>query len=90
MTLAERCTIETARVYDLQLLTAKEVCGLLKLGRTTLWRWVKAGTFPAPRSIGPNCTGWLLSDVRGWLANAQLTMSAGFSETGRNSAEHQK
>ena len=31
---------------DLEFLTAKEVCGLLKINPATLWRWVKAGTFP--------------------------------------------
>lgn len=52
-----------------ELLTAKEVCKKFKLGRTTLWRWVKAGIFPAPRLIGPNCTRWLKSEVGEWLAN---------------------
>lgn len=33
----------------------------------TIWRWVKAGIFPAPKKIGPNSIGWLESDIRAWL-----------------------
>ncbi len=71
----------------IELATAKEVCAALKIGRTTLWRWVKEGSFPAPRSIGPNCTRWLLSDVGYFLANARLIPEAGFYETAGNGVE---
>ena len=33
----------------------------------TLWRWVKAGTFPAPVKLGSNTTAWLASDVQKWI-----------------------
>jgi prophage regulatory protein len=52
---------------DMELLTAKDVCELLKVNASTLWRWVKAGNFPAPMAIGPNCTRWQRREVAGWL-----------------------
>ncbi len=52
---------------DLELITAKDVCGLLKINPSTLWRWVKAGRFPAPLVIGPNCTRWSRIGVGDWL-----------------------
>ncbi len=74
---------------NLELLTAKEVCGLLKMGRTTLWRWVNAGVFPAPRSVGPKCIRWTRAEVEAWidgrtLAKAGLKISADLCETQRN------
>lgn len=35
---------------------------------STLWRWHRAGMFPAPIRIGPGSIGWLSSDIDAWLA----------------------
>lgn len=41
------------------------------ISRTTLWRWVSSGYFPAPRIVGPTeakpIRGWLESDIDAWL-----------------------
>ncbi|MCW5750878.1 MAG: AlpA family phage regulatory protein [Alphaproteobacteria bacterium] len=34
----------------------------------TVWRWVKAGTFPRPIKIGAHRVGWLESEFLAWLA----------------------
>ena len=34
--------------------------------RSTLWRQVKAGTFPAPIKISDGVTAWLKSDLDLW------------------------
>jgi predicted DNA-binding transcriptional regulator AlpA len=31
--------------------------------RMTLRRWIAAGTFPAPVSLGPNTKAWLVDEV---------------------------
>ena len=31
---------------------------------STIWRWVKAGTYPAPEKTGPNTTGWRVGAIR--------------------------
>ena len=34
---------------------------------TTLWRWEKKGLFPKRIPLGPNCKGWLESEVNKWF-----------------------
>ena len=34
---------------------------------TTLWRKVKAKTFPAPVKLSPGCTAWRVEDLRAWM-----------------------
>ena len=36
----------------------------------SIWRWVKAGRFPAPVKLGPNTTAWRVADLRAWLQTA--------------------
>jgi prophage regulatory protein len=73
-----------------QLATAKEVCALLRIGRTTLWRWVKEGSFPRPLTVGAHCTRWRQAEIEEWLISAkpQLRTSAGFGKTRRNNLKH--
>lgn len=40
----------------------------LPFGEQTLWRKVKAGTFPAPIRLSSRMTCWRCGDVRAWLA----------------------
>lgn len=38
--------------------------------RSTPWRWAKAVPgFPAPVTLSPGCTRWLLSDLLRWEAS---------------------
>ena len=46
-----------------------EVMARTGLSRTTIWRRVRAGTFPAPIELGQNSIGWPESLIRSWLAN---------------------
>jgi len=44
----------------------------LPFSAPTLWRKVKAGTFPQPVKLGERITAWKVGDVRKWLdAKAQ-------------------
>lgn len=50
-----------------RILRTKQVFDRLGTSRVTLWRYIKAGTFPAPVKIfGRNA--WLESTVDTWLA----------------------
>ena len=40
--------------------------------RTTRWRMMQRGEFPQKVRISPNRTGWLLSEVMGWLAQRKV------------------
>ena len=37
--------------------------------RTTIWRWVKQGTFPNPVKLSQGCTRWVEKLVQEWEAN---------------------
>jgi len=48
-------------------LTKKQVIAKTARSATSLWRDVKAGTFPAPQRLGPGRVGWLESVVEEWM-----------------------
>ena len=52
-----------------KMLRAPEVMAQTGLSRTTIWRRVRAGTFPAPTELGQNSIGWPESLIKSWLAN---------------------
>lgn len=43
----------------------------LPFSAPTLWRKVKAGTFPKPHRLSERVTAWKVGDVRDWI-NAQI------------------
>ena len=43
-----------------------EVIARTGKSRTTLWRDVRAGRFPAPVKVGANRIGWLETEVDEW------------------------
>ena len=55
----------------LQIMRPKQVAELIGIHRVTLHRWVRAGTFPAPRRYGPNTVGWPAHVVDAWAENAE-------------------
>lgn len=50
---------------------AQLVPNVIPISPATLWRWVKAGKFPAPVKLGPMITAWAVADVRNWLESQQ-------------------
>lgn len=44
----------------------------LPFSAPTLWRKVKAGTFPKPTKLSERVTAWKVADVRAWLAAQPL------------------
>jgi predicted DNA-binding transcriptional regulator AlpA len=47
---------------------AKRVAKALSVGQRTLWRWIAAGTFPAPDlAIGAKIRRWRRETVLGWI-----------------------
>ena len=59
------------------MLRAPDVMALTGLSRTTIWRKVRAGTFPAPYELSKNSIGWPASEIAAWLkARARRTYGA--------------
>lgn len=56
-----------------RILRPRQVSALVGLSRTTLWRAVRRGDFPAPRRLSANAIGWLASEVAGWIASRTPT-----------------
>ena len=51
-----------------QYIRASELIPALAISETTLWRWVKNSTFPAPVRLSSRVTAWRVLDVEQWLA----------------------
>ena len=51
------------------LLDTADVCALVHASRSTLWRWILSGFFPAPDKVLPGGRKtWFRSTVQNWLA----------------------
>ena len=44
-----------------------QVLALVPVSKSTLWRHVLAGTFPAPVKLFVGVTAWRVEDVRAWI-----------------------
>jgi prophage regulatory protein len=53
-----------------------ELLEITGVSHPTIWRWEKAGKFPKRLILGPNSSGWLESEVQGWIENKVLNREA--------------
>ena len=51
----------------MQIWRLKKVMEQTGLGRSSVYNFIKAGTFPKPVPLGGRAVGWLASEVEGWL-----------------------
>lgn len=58
----------------LTILRRKQVEARIGLSRSTIYERIKAGTFPAPISLGAKSVGWIESEIEAWLS-AQVKKS---------------
>ncbi len=58
----------------LTILRRKQVEARTGLARSTIYDRIKAGTFPAPISLGEKAVGWIESEIDAWL-NARIQES---------------
>ena len=52
----------------LSILRRKQVEARTGLARSTIYHYIKAGTFPRTVPLGPRAVGWIESDVSNWIA----------------------
>ena len=55
-----------------RLMRLPEVVRATGLSRSTLYRKVKEGQFPAPVSLGPRSVAWRESEVLAWIRNCPV------------------
>jgi prophage regulatory protein len=53
---------------ECQIIRLPDVIRQVKLGRSSLYSYIKLGTFPAPIKIGSRASGWLAHEVNAWVA----------------------
>lgn len=51
----------------MRLLSVKQVCEMVSVNDSTIWRWAKKGLFPRPIKVGPMTTRWKSDEVEKWL-----------------------
>ena len=56
----------------LRLPQVREIAG--GVAPSTIWGWVKNGTFPKPIKLSANCTAWDAAQVEAW-AQARIAAS---------------
>lgn len=49
-----------------EMLTVREVAEWTSLGRSSIWRLVKDGSFPRPVKVSPGATRWRRVDLEQW------------------------
>ena len=57
---------EQTRQSNILFLRMPDVLKLIQVSRSTLLNWVKQGTFPSPRKLGPRAVAWLACEVDEW------------------------
>jgi prophage regulatory protein len=55
-----------------RLLRTREVCSRAGIGRTTLYKMVQSGAFPASRRLGKRTVAWLESDIEAWIEAREI------------------
>lgn len=56
----------TRRMNIRRYLLVHEVIERIRLSRSTIYRQIAAGSFPAPYSLSENRAGWLESEIDNW------------------------
>lgn len=51
----------------IKLLNTRQVCALLSISRTTLWRYSKDGTFPSPIILTKQRIAWREDQLNDWI-----------------------
>lgn len=67
--------IETPRAPNI--LRAPQVAARIGVSRATVWRWIKAGEFPAAIPLGAQSVGWLDTEVDAWIQSRATARTAG-------------
>ena len=60
---------------DERLIRLRDVKQKSGLGTSTIYRRIADGSFPAPRSLGPNTVRWLQSEIDAWIKSLPSSRS---------------
>ena len=63
----------TETVSGTRILRLPEVLYRVGIGRSTLYKLIAAGEFPAPVKLAGNAVGWYSTDIDDWIASRPRT-----------------
>jgi prophage regulatory protein len=69
---SQQTTPHPAQFYRLHTLKQR-----LGVSGSSIWAWVKKGSFPKPVRLSSNCTAWNAADVERWAAERIAASQAG-------------
>ena len=55
------------KLNDISLYRITYLAKKLVISKSTIWLWVKEGSFPKPIRLGKNSVAWLASDIENWI-----------------------
>ena len=55
--------IKQGEGFEDRLLRLKDVLQLIPVGRSSFYKGIKDGKYPAPAKLGPRTSAWRLSDI---------------------------
>ena len=61
---------------ETKLVRVRDVLKLTGISRTSLWRLIKSGDFPAPFKLGPRMNCWYDQEVRDWINSRRENQAA--------------
>ena len=70
-----------------RLLTRSEVQLRTGLSRSSIYRHMRCGKFPAPLKVGASAVRWPASEVEAWIASLPRSHGDGIRRTGGGSAD---
>jgi prophage regulatory protein len=62
---------------EIQFFRLSQLKQQLSVSRSTIWSWVKNGTFPKPIKLGKNCTAWNSTDIDNWIKERKIISEKG-------------
>jgi prophage regulatory protein len=57
--------------FDSPYQTRHQLEKLFKVSPATIYRWIKADSFPKPIHLGANMVRWKASDIESWMAERE-------------------
>jgi prophage regulatory protein len=55
-----------------QILRRKQVEEITGLSRSTIYQWMKNGSFPAPITLGSRSVGWDMAEIQDWIEQCRI------------------
>ena len=59
-----------------KLVRVKDVLEITGMSRSTIWRLVNSGDFPAPYKLGPRMNAWHKSEIVTWIESRRENQAA--------------